>query len=157
MMTHANTILLDRLFTSLDGHDHAAMAGCYGTAAKFSDIAFCLEGRKQIHAMWHMICEGDIRAKFHIVDADNHSAQVNVTDDYTFSSTGRKVHNVIQSRFRFQDGVIIEHQDSCDARAWAAMALGGASGWFAGRFHLLRSKKAHEKLDAFVARHPEYR
>src|SRR3954462_407066 len=122
---HPNAALLDRLFTALDRHDHATMTACYHLDATFRDIAFDLHGRKEIHAMWHMICEGDIRATFDVVHADDNTAEVNLIDDYTFSSTGRKVHNVIQSRFQFQDGVIIEHHDFCDPRAWAAMALGG--------------------------------
>ena len=94
-MAHANKILLQRLFTSLDRHDRTTMAGCYDSAAKFTDIAFDLKNGKEIHAIWHMICEGDIRTTFDVVHADDHTAEVNVIDDYTFSSTGRKVHNVI--------------------------------------------------------------
>ncbi len=153
---HANAVLLQRLFNSLDQHDHPAMAGCYHPAATFRDIAFDLRGRKQIHAMWHMICGGDIRATFDLVHADDHSGQVNLVDDYTFSSTGRRVHNVIDSQFRFRDGLIVEHCDFCDARVWSAMALGGASGLLAGRFRFLRSRKAREKLQGFVAKRPEY-
>jgi len=82
---------------------------------------------------------------------------VQLCDDCTFSSTGRKVHNVIESRFRFSNGVIIDHQDSCDARLWAKMALGGVSGFLAGRFRFLRASKAKSLLQAFIAVHPEYR
>jgi hypothetical protein len=50
--------------------------------------------------------------------------------------------------------MIIEHRDYCDPRAWAAMALGGAVGFFAGRSHLLRSFKAKKMLQAFIAKIP---
>jgi ketosteroid isomerase-like protein len=151
-----NAVLLQRLFTSLDQHDHAAMADCYHREATFRDIAFDLSGKKEIHAMWHMICEGDIRTKFAIVDANNSSGRVNVVDDYTFTATGRKVHNIIDSRFQFRDGVIVKHEDFCDARQWAAMAVGGVGGFLAGRFRILRERKARKKLDAFRQQHPEY-
>jgi ketosteroid isomerase-like protein len=154
---HPNGELLTRLFTSLDKHDHQAMAGCYHENAKFTDIAFDLRGRKEIHAMWHMISEGDIRATFTVNEADDHTAFVSLVDDYTFRSTGRKVHNVIQSRFRFKNGSILEQHDDCDEKTWASMALGGVSGFLAGRLYFLRKKKARETLDAFIAGHPEYR
>src|SRR2546425_11048134 len=118
-MKHANAVLLQRLYTSLGQHDHQAMADCYHSEAAFSDIAFDLRGRKQIHAMWHMICQGDIRATCDLVQADDRSGEVNLVDDYTFSSSGRSVHNVIHSHFRFREGVIVEHHDFCDTRAWA--------------------------------------
>jgi len=51
---HSNATLLHKLFTSLDNHDHKEMSACYHPDATFSDIAFNLKGRKQIHAMWHM-------------------------------------------------------------------------------------------------------
>lgn len=78
--------------------------------------------------MWHMVYDGDIRATFEIVEASESRAVVNGVDDYTFRATGRKVHNIIESRFRLLDHSIVDQHDVCDARQWTAMALGGASG-----------------------------
>lgn len=157
---HATAILLQRLF-SLNQHDHKAMAGCHHLNAKFTDIAFDLRSKKQIHAMWHMICrpeghEGDIAAMFHVVHADDRRGWVNLVDDYTFSSTGRKIINVIDSHFCFENGLIIEQRDFCDPHAWAAMALGGVGGFLASRSHFLRSFKARQRLHKFVEEHSEY-
>ena len=106
--------------------------------------------------MWHMISEGDIRTTFDNVRADDSTRQASVVDVYTFRSTDRNVRNPIESQFRFRDGLIVEQRDSCDASAWAAMALGGPAGFNAGRVRPLRSKKAKQLLDEFVAAHPEY-
>jgi hypothetical protein len=107
--------------------------------------------------MWHMICDRtDIRATFDVLNADDREGRVSLVDEYTFRDTGRKVRNVIDSRFRFEDGFIVEHRDYCDPGIWAAMALGGLKGWLAGRIRLLRSFTANKKLDAFISAHPEY-
>ena len=154
---HPNTETLTRLFTSLDRHDHETMAACYAENASFRDIAFKLEGRTRIHAMWHMICDGDIKTTFKIDEVDDRTGFVTVVDDYTFRAKGRKVHNVIQSRFRFQHGAIVEQQDSCDSRKWASMAIGGVGGFLAGRISLLRGTKARSTLDTFIQTHPQYK
>ena len=160
---HANATLLNRLFAALDRHDHAAMAACYHPAATFRDIAFDLHSSKEIHCMWHMICEGDIRAGFEVSHADDCVGQARLVATYTFGAgrssrcAGRPVRNIIDSRFRLEGGLIVEHQDTCDAREWARAALGGAAGFLAGRIRFLRSLKAREKLQAFIGRHPEYR
>jgi ketosteroid isomerase-like protein len=153
---HPNRDIVARLFTALDRHDHAAMADCYAESASFSDIAFHLTGRPRIHAMWHMICEGDIRARFEIVDVDDRRGVVDVVDDYTFRPTSRRVNNRIRSYFEFENGRIVAHRDTCDARRWAAMALGGLGGFLAGVLPFVRRRKAAARLDAFVAQHPEY-
>ena len=153
---HSNAALLHTLFTALDTHDHKKMAECYHPDATFSDIAFNLTGRKQIHAMWHMISTTDIRATFEVVNVDEATGLVHLVDDYTFSDTGYAVHNVIESNFKFRHGLIIEHADSCDALTWARMAFGGLKGEIAGRFHFLRSRAASGKLKKFVASHQEY-
>ena len=137
---HSHTEVLTRLFTALDRHDHEAMAACYAENARFRDIAFKLQGRTRIHAMWHMICDGDIKTTFKIDEVDDRTGFVTVVDDYTFRAKGRKVHNVIQSRFRFKDGSIVEQQDSCDSRQWASMAIGGVGGFLAGRIPRLRRR-----------------
>jgi ketosteroid isomerase-like protein len=153
---HPNGVLLQRLFGALERHDHTEMGRCYQPTATFHDIAFDLKGADRIRAMWHMICETDIRAMFDIIHANDQEGGVALVDDYTFRETGRKVHNVIDSRFRFSDGLIAEHRDECDPQVWAAMALGGVKGCLAGRIRFLRSLKANEKLDAFIRAHPEY-
>jgi hypothetical protein len=154
---HPHAALLDKLFTSLDRHDHQAMAGCYHPAATFRDIAFDLKGKRQIHAMWHMICEGDLRVTVETATAADDGGRARLVDEYTFSSTGRRVRNPIDSHFRFHNGLIVEQRDECDPRAWAAMALGGVSGFLAGRSRLLRARKAAKKLEDFISHHPEYR
>jgi hypothetical protein len=160
---HANAALLERLFTALDHHDHRAMAACYLPAAIFSDIAFELTGIQKIHSMWHMICDGDIRATYRVIDADDVQGRVALVDTYTFGASkdparpGRPVRNVVDSRFVFRQGLIAEHHDHCDPRAWASAAIGGPFGFMAGRIGWLRRWKASGKLADFVRRHPEYR
>ena len=147
---HVNANLLDQLYGSLNRHDDQAMTDCYHPDATFHDIAFDLKGRDQIRAMWRMICSGDIRAAFEVVQVDEDCGVVKLVDEYTFSETGRRVRNPIESRFRFRDGLIIEHRDSCDARAWAAAAIGGIGGFLAGRLRFLRAWKAGAKLRCFI-------
>jgi hypothetical protein len=156
---HPNAALLHRLFTALNHDDHQKMASCYQPEAKFHDIAFDLKRRTRIHGMWHMICElSDVKATFEIVHANDFDGRVNLVDEYTFSDTGYPVRNVIDSRFRFQDGLIAEHTDLCDSRAWATMALGeGVTGFLAGRIRLVRSVKANWMLWKFTRTHRQYR
>ena len=85
----------------------------------------------------------------------------NVTDNsahweawYTFSQTGRKVHNVIDAKFEFKDGKIVRHDDVFDFWRWSRQALGAPGallGW-AGFFHATVTKRALTGLDAFEAK-----
>jgi hypothetical protein len=149
---HPNGLLLRRLFMALDVHDHQTMAECYAPAASFRDIAFNLEGKPKIHAMWQIICESsDLRATFEVVHADDVEGRVPLIDHYTYRDTKFKVRNVIDARFRFENGLIVQHRDYCDAKAWAAMAFhGGVRGFLAGRFRFVRARAAEAKLKAFM-------
>ena len=151
---HPNALLLQRLFSSLDRKDDKAMAACYHAEATFQDIAFRLRGKAEISDMWRMICTGDIHATFEIIQADDTTGRVKVIDEYTFSETGRRVKNVIDSRFTFRDHLVVEQRDDCDPREWAAMAMGGAKGFLAGHIAPLRRFMARRKLQTFVAQPP---
>ena len=158
---HPNAEILQQLFSGLNQHDHEAMAACYQQNATFTDIAFQLQGKKQIQAMWHMICEpegrpADIRAMFHIIHADDHAGWVNLIDEYTFGPRRNRVTNVIDSHFCFAGGLIVSQNDFCDSRSWATMAIGGFSGFLAGEFRFLRSRKAAGLLREFTRTHPQY-
>ncbi len=160
---HEHELVVRRLYDALSRHDHATMAACYAEEATFRDIAFALRGKTAIHAMWHMICQGDIRPVLITVEADQVTGRATLVDHYTFGAqkdpckAGRPVRNEVESRFAFREGLIVEHHDCCDPWRWAAQALGVPLGFVAGRVRFLRSKKAKDKLEAFVSRHPEHR
>jgi ketosteroid isomerase-like protein len=151
MSEHANALLLRRLFTALQDRNHDTMAECYAPSARFHDIAFDLHDRREIHAMWRMICATTaVTVTIEGIEADERGGVARVVDRYTFSDTGNPVVNKIESRFRFQDGRILEHHDDCDARSWARQAIGGPAGWLAGRFRPLRAWKAGRKLRPYL-------
>jgi hypothetical protein len=146
---HPNAKLIERLYRALDRHDSETMAACYHPKARFRDIAFALDRQTDIADMWRMICTTDISAKFEIVSADEQSGAAKLVDEYTFSDTHRRVRNVIESRFTFQGGLIYTHEDTCDPKAWAAAALGGVTGFLAGRSRFMRAFAAWMKLRRF--------
>src|SRR4051812_33537271 len=154
---HPNAALLHKLFTALRERDHATMAACYHPRARFRDIAFSLRRRFWIHAMWRMICRDEVAirvAEFEILAADDRAGRARILETYLYHSPGKPpklVRNAIRSRFRFAGGRIISHDDDCDAKPWAAQAIGGRVGGFlAGRIRLLRSAVALVKLVSFV-------
>ena len=72
---------------------------------------------------------------------------------YTFSATGRPVHNVITAHFEFAEGRILRHVDHFDLHRWASQALGLKGlllGWAPPVQRAIRRQAAHS-LDAFIA------
>lgn len=153
---HPNSSLLEKLYTCLNAKNHVGMAACYHPDAEFQDIAFTLRGNKPIHAMWHLISEGDLKASFTIRQVDGQTGMVDLVDDYTFRDTGRPIHNLIQSEFRFEDGLIVQHHDSCNALQWGMQALGPVKGVMSWLIPSKRREMAMAKLQKFIAIHPEY-
>ena len=140
MDANANQILLDRYFAAFAARDGATMGSCYAADATFRDPVFELEG-SDIGAMWRMLCSrgSDLRiASFNrVADAESGSADWEAW--YAFSATGRSVHNLVHSRFRFRDGRIVEQVDSFDFWRWSRQAL-GMPGLLLGWTPLLRNK-----------------
>lgn len=151
-----NRALIERLYRALQQRDAATMAACYHPAAKFRDPVFELEGAR-VGAMWKMLTSrgADLRVEFGDVVADASSGSAGWQAWYTFSATGRPVHNVIRARFRFSGGLIAEHVDTFDFWRWARQALGPV-GLLLGWSPLLRGKvrsQAARALDACVFAH----
>jgi ketosteroid isomerase-like protein len=154
---HPHAELITKLYTCLDKQDHEGMASCYHPDATFRDLGFDLSGRKEIHAMWHLIADkAKLRASFTVLHADGETGAADLIDDYTFPDAGNPVRNEIRSEFRFKDGLIIEHRDSCNTWKWARQALGFVKGLLACLLPWVRRKQTMAKLRAFIADHPEY-
>ena len=130
---HPNAALVDRLYGAFRARDSAAMAACYLPDATFRDPIFDVRGR-EVADMWTMFCDRgrDLVLDWKVLAADDAAGHARWEPRYTFSVTGRPVHNRIESRFTFRDGRIASHVDDFSLWRWSRMALGpkgAALGW----------------------------
>jgi hypothetical protein len=116
------------------------MGACYHPEVHFTDPLFDLHG-DQARLMWRMLCTRarDLQLEFNAVQADAGAGRAHWEARYTFTSTGRKVHNIIDARFAFRDGLIVRHEDNFDFARWARQAL-GLPGLLLGWTGFLKSK-----------------
>jgi hypothetical protein len=124
MYHHAE--LLGRFYEAFGRRDHAAMALCYTAGARFSDPVFTDLQGPQVAAMWRMLCTraSDLRIEVSAVQADEQRGTAHWEAWYTYSATGRSVHNVIEASFTFESGLITLHRDRFDLYRWSRQALG---------------------------------
>lgn len=108
---HPNAALIERFYQAFQQRDAATMASCYAANARFEDPAFGELRGAEIGAMWAMLCEKakDFRLEYADMDANDAQGHARWEAHYTFSATGRSVHNRISARFRFEDGLIVDH------------------------------------------------
>lgn len=134
MTEHPNAALLREFYEAFARHDGETMAAAYQPDAAFSDPVFRGLDGAGAGAMWRMLTErgADLRIEFSAIEADDERGRAHWEAWYTFSQTGKPVHNVIEATFEFRDGKISRHTDSFDLYRWTRMALGPlgtALGW----------------------------
>ena len=151
----ANAALINRFYEAFARRDHETMASCYTADATFSDAVFRDLRGDEVTAMWRMLCVRgtDLTLTHSGVAADGKHGSAHWDADYTFSATGRPVHNSIDASFTFRDGLIAEHVDSFDLWKWTRQALGPVGvllGWSPPVQGKVRAQ-AREALDEFIA------
>jgi uncharacterized protein len=132
------------------------MAASYAPAARFSDPVFQDLAGPRIGTMWRMLCARatDLRVECGSVRVEGDTARVEWQAWYTYSATGRRVHNRIAARFILERGLIHRHDDVFDLYRWARQALGMTGillGWSPPVQRAIR-RRATRSLDAFAAR-----
>jgi ketosteroid isomerase-like protein len=146
-----NAAVIRTLYDALDRHDGDAMAALYAPEGRFHDPAFGELTGEEAGDMWRMLTgrSKDLSVELAEHDADGDTGTAHWIATYTFSS-GRPVVNDIRARFRFQDGLIAEHEDSFSFSRWARQALGPA-GIVLGLYpmRLLVRRKARRDLAEF--------
>lgn len=160
-MSQANAELLKKFYSAFAALDADTMASCYHDNAEFQDPAFSLHGKKEIAAMWAMLCTAvkekgrDVwRFEYSDIATEQETGRAHWEPYYRFSATGRMVHNIIDASFIFKDGLIISHIDHFDFWRWSKQAL-GTSGAMLGWSSFLRKKvraQAAANLAAFMAK-----
>lgn len=153
---HPNAALIQTFYEAFTKRDHRAMGRCYHADVTFSDPVFPDLHGWRASAMWRMLCERatDLRIEFRDVRGDGANGSAHWEAWYTFSATGKKVHNVIDAAFTFRDGLIVRHTDRFDFPRWARQAMGlpgvllGGTGWM----HNKVRDTAAGNLEQFIAK-----
>ena len=157
-MTHPNAQLVERFYAAFARRDAESMVACYHPSTTFSDPVFTSLDAAGVKAMWRMLIErgSDLAVRASGIAADDRTGRAHWEADYTFSQTGRKVHNVIDAGFTFSDGLILRHVDRFDLWRWAGMALGAKGkliGWLPPVQGAIR-KQAAIALARYMEAHP---
>jgi ketosteroid isomerase-like protein len=147
MNAETNRETIERFYETFGQCNGAAMTACYAPDAHFRDPAFGDLHDSDVGAMWRMLTSRatDLKIELHEHEADEETGSAHWIARYTFS-TGRPVVNDIQAKFRFNDGLIVDHVDEFDFRAWAKQAL-GPSGHLVALLPPLRRKARAKALD----------
>jgi ketosteroid isomerase-like protein len=147
--------LIEKFYTAFQNRDYTTMQSCYHADATFHDPVFPNLDANQVRAMWQMLLTSakDLKVTFDAIQTSGSTGSCNWQAWYTFSKTGRPVHNIIQASFDFKDGKILRHRDSFDLWRWSRMAL-GTSGLLLGWSPIVQNKirsNARAALQKYIA------
>lgn len=130
---HPNEALIRRFYEAFNAHDAGLMGACYAEHARFRDPVFPQLNGVEVRDMWAMLCESkDLKVEVSDIVANDRTGSAKWEAWYTFPPTKEKVHNIILAEFHFEDGRIVDHQDSFSFARWSKQAL-GPMGWLVGR------------------------
>ncbi|WP_033958631.1 nuclear transport factor 2 family protein [Psychroserpens jangbogonensis] len=147
--------VIETFYNAFSNLDAETMASCYHEDIVFEDPAFGVLKGERAKNMWRMLCESqknkDFQVTFSNITSNNNEGSASWQAFYTFSKTGRKVHNIIDARFEFKDGKIIKHTDTFNLHKWSKQAL-GLKGFILGRTKYFSNKlkaQTNKLLDHF--------
>ncbi len=151
---HPNEALIHSFYQAFQKMDYYTMQQAYHANASFSDPVFQNLSAEEVKAMWQMLVTSakDLEITYDQVKADDDKGQCHWEARYTFSGTGRKVHNVIDMNMQFRNGKIFRHEDNFNFWHWSRMALGGPGllmGWSPFLINAVR-KKVRRRLDRYM-------
>lgn len=148
--------LIETFYTAFQKRDAATMVSCYHDDIVFHDPVFGELKSDDVKAMWMMLCQNakDLKIEFSDIHASLKKGSVHWEAWYSFSKTGKNVHNIVEANFEFKDSKIINHIDDFNLHKWAAQAL-GLKGKLLGGTKFFQNKikmQSHKTLQDFKMR-----
>lgn len=133
--------VLHRFYSAFAAREWETMSACYAEDARFSDPVFPDLDAAGVRAMWRMLLTSgtDLQVSYRVEEECETHGICHWEARYTFSRTGRKVHNIIRSEFELRDGLIVRQRDHFDFWRWSRQAL-GVSGMLLGWSPFVRNK-----------------
>lgn len=148
--------IVDQFYQAFSEKDWSKMQACYHQDVTFTDPAFGTLKGDDARKMWRMLCEQgkDLKITYSTEKVSDNQQKAHWEAWYTFSKTGKKVHNVIDANFEIKDGLIYRHVDQFNIHKWASQAL-GFQGWLLGGTQFFKRKfqeQAKKSLDKYQAK-----
>lgn len=148
-----NQKVITKFYSAFQNKDAETMVKCYHDDIVFSDPAFGILTGNRAKMMWKMLCKSDdLKIDFNVKNESQEEGAASWEAYYTFSQTGRKVHNIIEAKFEIKDGKIIKHTDSFELHRWAKQAL-GFKGFLIGGTNFFKNKlqeQTNKLLDKYI-------
>ncbi len=144
--------LIETFYTAFQKKDAATMISCYHNDIVFRDPVFGELKGDDVKAMWMMLCQNakDLKIEFSEIQASLKKGSVHWEAWYTFSKTGKRVHNIVEASFEFKDSKIINHTENFNLHKWASQALGikgkllGGTKFFQNKIQIQTHKTLHD-------------
>ena len=145
--------VVTEFYTAFQHRDAELMAQCYADDVTFQDPAFGKLNGEEAKDMWRMLCGNakDLKVTFEIMEETEENVKAYWEANYTFSRTGRRVHNKVDATFTFENGLISTHKDQFNLWHWSQQALGTAGfliGW-SGSFRKKFQKETRKMLTQY--------
>lgn len=147
--------IIENFYTAFSNGDAESMIQHYHPNIHFHDPAFGeLQGERAMN-MWRMLLsskDASPKISFSDVQMEGDAVTAHWQANYLFGPKKRKVENKIKARFVFQEGKIIDHEDSFNVWKWSAQALGPV-GTLLGWTPFMKGKiqtMANGNLDKFI-------
>ena len=153
--------IIEEFYQAFHKRDYEGMNAHYAPKVRFHDPAFRELRDDEPRAMWHMLCAAarDLSIECSNIRESGNKVTATWQAHYNFSATGRRVHNIIDAEFTFQDDKITEHIDRFNMYKWTRMAL-GVPGVLLGWTPFLKNKistQARNNLVKFIQENDQYK
>jgi hypothetical protein len=154
---HPQEKLIERFYTAFQNKNYREMQDLYHPDATFYDPVFQDLSAREVKGMWQMLVTSarDLEISHGKVSVNENRGRCEWQAWYTFTATGKKVHNIIRADFEFRDEMIFRHKDHFDFWRWSRMAL-GIPGLLLGWSPVIRNKvrtSAKSRLYKFLQDH----
>ncbi len=151
-----NKGIIEKFYTAFQNLDSKTMNSLLADDIVFEDPAFGKLKGEKVKYMWQFLCENakNFKVEFSDIKTKGNKGTGHWEAFYTFSQTGNKVHNVIDSKFEFKDGLITKHQDDFSLKKWVKQAMGSAVGLIGGSFLMKNAvrKQSNKLLEKYIKR-----
>ncbi|MBT0608526.1 nuclear transport factor 2 family protein [Aequorivita echinoideorum] len=135
--------IIEKFYHAFENLDAERMLEWYHDDVTFEDPVFGVLRGEEAKNMWRMLCQTQQGKDFKIetsnIEYTPEAGKARWEAYYTFSKTGKKVHNIINATFKFKDGKIINHVDKFSLYRWSRQAF-GAKGFLVGWTVFFRNK-----------------